>query len=93
MATRSSYSPTSYPQLRAPGPQSCDSKKKKALLLWCISVPPLCPTAPSQGGVKQDIGCRGLDGGGGDVRHLMVVELVPALFGGVLTVGCVMAAI
>lgn len=48
---------------------------------------------PSQGGVKQDVGCRGLDGGGGDFRHLVVIELVPALFQGILTVGCVMAAI
>lgn len=51
------------------------------------------PTAPSQGGVKQNVGCGGLDRGGGDVRHLMVVKLVPALFKDTLTVGCVMATI
>lgn len=52
-----------------------------------------CHTAQSQGGVKQDVGRGGLDRGGGDIRHLVVIKLVPALFEDILTVGCVMAAI
>lgn len=50
-------------------------------------------TAGSQGGVKQDVGRRGLDGGGGDIRHLVIIKLEPALFEDILTVGCVMATI
>lgn len=53
----------------------------------------MCLTAPSQGGVKQDVGSGGLHGRGGDFRHLVVIKLVPALFESILTVGCVMAAI
>lgn len=71
--------------------------KLNNLSLWASSprwsVSSSGPTAPSQGGVKQDVGCGGLDWGGGDVRHLMVVKLVPALFKDTLTVGCVMAAV
>lgn len=47
----------------------------------------------SQGGVEQDVGRGGLDRGRGNIRHLVVVKLVPTLFDGVLTVGCVMATI
>lgn len=47
----------------------------------------------SQGGVEEDVGGRGLDGGGGHVRHLVVVELEPALLGVVLAVGCVVSAV
>lgn len=61
------------------------------LLRW--SVFSVFPTAGSQGGVKQDVGRRGLDWGGGDIRHLMVIKLEPALFEDILTVGCVMATI
>lgn len=62
-----------------------------SLLRWSVSS---CgPTAPSQGGVKQNVSCGGLDWGGGDIRHLVVIKLVPTLFKGTLTVGCVMATI
>lgn len=53
----------------------------------------LTPYSTSQGGVKEDVSRRGLDGGGGDLRHLMVIEFVPALLRGVLTVGSVMSTI
>lgn len=49
--------------------------------------------SPSQGGVEEDVGGRGLDGGGGHVGHLVVVKLVPALLGVVPAVGRVVAAV
>lgn len=48
---------------------------------------------PSQGGIKQDVGSRGLDGGGGDFRHLVIIKFVPALFGAILAVGCIVATV
>lgn len=63
---------------------------KKDNLLRCSSSG---PAAPSQGGVKQNVGGRRFDGGGGDIRNLMIVKLVPTLFEGILTVGSVMATV
>lgn len=67
--------------------------KNPVLLRWSVFLSSPLPTAASQAGVEQDVGCRGLDGGGVDLRHLVVVELVPALLEAVLTVGSVMAAV
>lgn len=87
-------------QLCAPGPRGRDlkrlngtSSRHEPLVLLRWSVFSVSSTAGSQGGVKQDVGCRGLDGGGGDIRHLVVIKLEPALFEDILTVGCVMATI
>lgn len=59
----------------------------------CVVLSSPLRAAPSQAGVEQDVGCGGLDGGGVDLRHLVVVELVPALLEAVLTVGSVMATV
>lgn len=63
------------------------------LLGWSVFLWSPLRTARSQAGVKQDVGCRRLDGGCVDLRHLVVVKLVPALFEAVLTIGCVMATV
>lgn len=106
-ATVTHIQPLVHLQLRVAGPPTFAFKKKKKIKwknllartsLWSCSggvflLFSSLHTAPSQGGVKQDVGRRGLDGGGVDLRHLVVVELEPALFGGILTVGCVMATV
>lgn len=61
--------------------------------VWSVFLSSPLRAARSQAGVKQDVGCRRLDGGGVDLRHLVVVKLVPALFEGVLTIGRVVAAV
>lgn len=52
----------------APGPRGCDLKRlngtssqHEPLILLRWSVFSVASTAGSQGGVKQDVGCRGLD--------------------------------
>lgn len=59
----------------------------------CVSLSSPLRAARSQAGVKQDVGCRRLDGGGGDLGHLVVVKLVPALLEAVLTIGRVVTAV
>ena len=62
-------------------------------LLLCLPRAGSLASRSSQGGVEEDVGGRRLDGGTGHVRHLVVVELEPALLGVVPAVGCVVAAV